>query len=168
MKLILVRHAIAEDQEEFARTEQPDDLRPLTDAGRSRMKRAARGLQAVVDQLDLIATSPLTRAVQTAEILGKEYGKVAVVVAESLAPHRQFDEFLTWLGQLDDVDTVAAVGHEPHMSSLASWLLTGSGTSFFEMKKGSAMLLDFDQELRAGGAKLRWFLTPSQLRSLSD
>jgi hypothetical protein len=46
--------------------------------------------------------------------------------------------------------------------------LTGSGTSFFEMKKGSAMLLDFDQELRAGGAKLRWFLTPSQLRSLSD
>ena len=168
MKLILVRHAIAEEQDEFARTEQPDDLRPLTDAGRSRMKRAARGLQQVADQLDLIATSPLTRAVQTAEILGKAYAKVPVVVAESLAPHRHFDEFLTWLGQLDDVGTIAAIGHEPHMSSLAAWLLTGNGVSFFEMKKGSAMLLDFDADLRPGGAKLRWFLTPAQLRALGD
>lgn len=168
MKVVLVRHGIAEERDDFASSGQPDELRPLTDNGASRMKRAARGIRELMDSLDLIATSPLTRANQTAQILGKQYKDVPIVVVPALSPEHDFDGFLDWLRKLEDAGAVAAVGHEPHLSSLVSWLLTGNGASFFEMKKGSAVLIEFEGEVRAGGAQLRWFLTPSQLRLIGD
>ncbi len=69
MKLLVMRHAIAMDREEFARSGNPDDLRPLTARGARRMKRVAKGLRAQIESLDHLATSPLTRAVETAEIV---------------------------------------------------------------------------------------------------
>ena len=66
MKLLLVRHAIAEEREEFERTGEPDDQRPLTSEGRKKMKRAAAGLGELVNKVDILATSPLARAQQTA------------------------------------------------------------------------------------------------------
>jgi phosphohistidine phosphatase len=168
LKLILIRHGIAEDREEFAQTAQPDQERPLTDDGRKRMKRAARGFRELVEQLDLLATSPLKRAVQTAEIIRKQYDDVAVVVTDSLRPDRPFEEFLAWLLHLEDAQLVAAVGHDPQLSSLASWLLTGNEDARIEMKKGSALLLEFKGEVKAGGAQLLWLLTPAQLRLIGD
>jgi len=67
MQLLLIRHAIAEDRFEFARTGQSDYYRPLTERGRARMARGATGLRTLVPDIDVLATSPLTRAVQTAE-----------------------------------------------------------------------------------------------------
>ena len=69
MKLLLIRHAIAEEREDFEKTGKDDRLRPLTDEGRKKMKQAARGLKEVVPHVDLLATSPLTRAAQTGAIL---------------------------------------------------------------------------------------------------
>src|SRR5262245_49797749 len=59
MHLLVVRHAIAEDKDVFARTGRSDDLRPLTDDGRAKMRRAADGLRSVAPEVDLVATSPL-------------------------------------------------------------------------------------------------------------
>ena len=69
MRLLLIRHAIAEEREDFARTGKDDGLRPLTDDGRKKMKQAARGLRGLVPDIDLLATSPLTRVVAFAERL---------------------------------------------------------------------------------------------------
>src|SRR5262249_31041428 len=74
MKLLLIRHAIAEEREDFARTGKDDRLRPLTDEGRKRMKQAARGLLETLPEIDLLATSPLTRAAQTGAIVDSVYG----------------------------------------------------------------------------------------------
>ena len=63
MDLLVIRHAIAEDREVFAGTGKDDSLRPLTDRGRERMQEGARGLVRLVDRLDVLATSPLTRAI---------------------------------------------------------------------------------------------------------
>jgi phosphohistidine phosphatase len=167
MKLVIIRHGIAEDREEFAQTGEPDDARPLTDAGRKKMKRAARGLRDVIG-LDVLATSPLTRALQTAQVISAEYDDLPPHVVDALAPDARFESILEWLGRLDDADTVGVVGHEPHLSSLASWLLTGDGRSIMELKKGAAVLLEFGGELGAGKAQLRWALTPSQLRMIGD
>lgn len=167
MKLVLIRHAIAEDREDFAQTGESDDARPLTDSGRKKMKRTVRGLRELVN-LDVLATSPLVRAMQTAQIVSGGYDNMPPVVTDVLSPGAEFDDFLDWLRRLDDAETVAAVGHEPHLSSLASWLLTGDGRAILSMKKGSALLLEFDGELRAGGARARWFLTPAQLRQIGD
>ena len=56
MKLLVVRHGAAMDQEEFARTGESDDLRPLTAEGMAEMKAVAIGLRAEVETLDVLAT----------------------------------------------------------------------------------------------------------------
>ncbi|HXO29620.1 MAG TPA: histidine phosphatase family protein, partial [Thermoanaerobaculia bacterium] len=97
MKLLIVRHAIAEDSEEFARTGKDDRLRPLTDEGRKRMKQAARGLKTQVPEIDLLATSPLTRAAQTGAVIDTVYGGLREVEIAELAPEASPVEFLSWL-----------------------------------------------------------------------
>lgn len=168
MKLLLVRHAAAEDKEAFEQTGEPDDKRPLTSDGRKKMKRAGAGIAELVPQLELIATSPLTRAVQTAEILARSYDGLAVTVVDALDPLQPYEAFLGWLKRLDDVDAVAVVGHEPHLSGLTSWLLTGQDRPFLEFRKGGACLLEFDSVIESAAARMRWLLTPSQLRSIED
>ena len=86
MQVLVVRHAIAEQREEFAPTGKDDSQRPLTHDGRRKMRRGAVGLRAVVPAIDVLATSPLLRAVQTAEILAAVYnGRNMVTVKGALS-----------------------------------------------------------------------------------
>lgn len=168
MKLLLIRHAIAEERDHFARTGKDDRLRPLSDEGRKKMKQAARGLRSLVPDIDLLATSPLTRASQTASILDSVYGGLEEVEIEQLSPETTPEEFVRWLRR-QRADLVAAVGHEPSLSEILSWLLTGSDRRLFAFRKGGACLLEFQNgEPTAGNATLLWALTPGQLRTLSD
>lgn len=166
MRLLAVRHAIAEEPEEFARTGRDDRLRPLTDEGRKRMRRGARGLRALVPEVDLLATSPLTRAAQTGAILDAVYGDLPTVEIEELAPEGTPQDFLLWLRQRGE-KTVAVVGHEPSLSLIVSWLLTGGERRILALRKGGACLLQLDGEPAAGAATLVWALTPAQLRALA-
>jgi phosphohistidine phosphatase len=170
MNLLVIRHAIAEDKEAFAKTGRNDDLRPLTDAGRSKMRRGAQGLRAVVGRAALLASSPLVRARETAEIVAPTLGIARVEIVEALRPDRSYDEMVKWLRTRDvpndDDRIVAVVGHEPHLSGLVTWLMTGSDESRLELKKGGACLLRFDGEPSKGGGTMRWLLTPAQLRDL--
>ncbi|HEY9420765.1 MAG TPA: histidine phosphatase family protein [Thermoanaerobaculia bacterium] len=167
MKLLLVRHAIAEESEDFAKTGKEDRLRPLTDEGRKKMKQAARGLREIVPQIDLLATSPLTRAAQTGAIIDSVYGGLKEVEIEELAPEATPEEFLRWLRK-QKAETIAAVGHEPSISLILAWFLTGTERRLHSFRKGGACLLEFSGEAGAGSATLLWALTPAQLRDLSD
>jgi phosphohistidine phosphatase len=167
MRLLLIRHAIAVEREDFERTGKDDNLRPLTDEGRKKMKQAARGLRALVPAIDLLATSPLTRAAQTAAIVDSVYSGLDEVEIEELSPETTPEDFLRWLRK-QKVDTVAAVGHEPSLSQILGWLLTGADRRLFAFRKGGACLLEFADEPAAGTATLSWALTPAQLRRLAD
>jgi phosphohistidine phosphatase len=167
MKLLLIRHAIAEEREDFARTGKDDRLRPLTEEGRKRMKQGARALQEMVPEIDLLATSPLTRAAQTAAILDSVYGDLKEVEIKELSPEATPESFLRWLRK-QKAATLAAVGHEPSLSLIVSWLLTGNERRIIAMRKGGACLLDFPGEIGAGRATLLWALTPGLLRALAD
>lgn len=167
MHLLVIRHAIAVEREDFARTGKDDRLRPLTDEGRKRMKLAARGLRRLVPQIDLLATSPLSRAAQTGAILDSVYGGLHEVEIDELTPDTAPMDFLRWLRQ-QKADCVAVVGHEPGLSLILSWLLTGSERRIFSFRKGGACLLEFPGDLGAGTATLLWALTPAQLRDLAD
>src|SRR5690348_13977000 len=112
MKLLLIRHAIAEEREDFAKTGKDDRLRPLTDEGRKKMKQVARGLQEIAPEIDLLATSPLTRAAQTGAIVDTVYGGLKEVEIEELSPDSTPADFLLWLRKRKE-DCIAAVGHEP-------------------------------------------------------
>lgn len=168
MKLLLVRHGVAADRDEFAQSGEPDEKRPLTDDGRKKMKRAARGVSQIIKQIDVIATSPLTRALETADVLAKQYHSAMRITLDALVPEQSFDSFLEWLQRLDDVGVVAAVGHEPHLSGLASWLVTAEVKPLFEFKKGGMCLLEYDGPVERGAARIQWLLTPRQLRALKD
>lgn len=166
MQLLVIRHAIAMDREEFAESGESDDLRPLTKAGEKRMRKGASGLRDVVDKIDVLATSPYTRAVETAAIVSDVFGIGPAEVSASLVPDVYFDEFENWAQPHANKDVVAIVGHEPHLSGLVTWLLTGSGEARIELKKGGACLLDFGANIRRGSGTLLWLMTPRQLRRL--
>ena len=165
MKVLLIRHGAAEDQAVFARTGQPDEKRPLTAEGVAEMRDIAAGLREVVKEISVIATSPLVRAEQTAALVGEVFPNAMCETIASMVPGQPYAAFLSWLKSKQQKKCVAAVGHEPHISGLASWLL-GNDRPILEMKKGSALLIEFDDELRAGAGQLRWFMPPKQIIAL--
>ena len=174
MNLLVIRHAIAEDKEAFAASGRSDDQRPLTESGRSKMRRAAEGLRLTCPRVAVLASSPLLRARETADIVAPAFRIARVELVEALRPDRPFEELTAWLRRRiapnhgGEDGTVAIVGHEPHLSGLITWLMTSGTDSRIELKKGGACLLRFDRAPAAGEATLRWALTPSQLRGLAD
>jgi len=169
VELLVIRHGVAEEREDFAATGKDDSLRPLTKAGRRKMERNARALRHALPSLNVIATSPYTRAAQTAKIVAAAYDDVGVERLDALTPEGRPQAFLAWLRGRESDDRVAAVGHEPHLGSLVYWLLTGEVVEGrIAMKKGGACLLELDPKSRAGKATLIWSLTPSILRRLDD
>ncbi|MFZ5623837.1 MAG: SixA phosphatase family protein [Gemmatimonadota bacterium] len=167
MRLLLIRHAIAVEREEFASTGEDDSLRPLTREGRFKMRRAAAGLKRTVSRLDLLATSPWVRAVQTAEIIAKAYRGLAFEETDVLLPAASNAAFLEWLAPRTDHEYVAAVGHEPHLGRLASWLLAGTDTSFIQLRKGGAICIEFGDEVGRAKGLLAWSLPPAELRKMA-
>ena len=166
MNLLIVRHAIAMDRDDFAATGQSDDLRPLIPAGRRRMRGVAKGIASIVVP-DLIATSPLKRAMQTAQILSRAYDIEIGAIVDALRPDRSPDEFVAWAQTQPADGTVAIVGHEPHLSQLIAWLTMGRSSAFVELKKGGACLLDFEGAPAKSGATILWLMRPSQLAALA-
>jgi phosphohistidine phosphatase len=166
MELLVIRHAISEDRETFAATGKDDALRPLTSEGRRKMRLAVRGLLTRVPALDLLASSPLTRARQTADIVAKAYGGLDITEIAQLKPDQSPEKFAAWLRGQESRGVVAAVGHEPLLGRIVSHLVVGHADSIIELKKGGACLVAFSEKVEPGAGLLRWALTPSQLRDL--
>jgi phosphohistidine phosphatase len=169
VQVLIVRHAIAEDRVTFAATGEPDGRRPLTDGGRRRMATGARGLRRLVPRLTRIATSPLVRAAETAEILAAAYDDdVPVEELAALAPGGEPDGVVSWLHPRAADACIALVGHEPDLGELTAYLLLEDAATFFSFKKGGAALLEFDGPVGAGQGSLRWLMQPKHLRALGS
>lgn len=163
MKLLVIRHGAAMDQEEFAQTGESDELRPLTRDGKREMKKIAKGIAKNVKQIDLLATSPLVRGRQTGDIVADEVGVEQQEVTDVLKPEAALEEFVNWCEPHAEKKLVAIVGHEPHLSSLVTWLISGNRESRIELKKGGACLIEFDGGAKHDSGTLAWLLTPRQL-----
>ncbi len=166
MNLLLVRHAIAEEREEFAAHCDDDRRRPLSDKGRRRMEQGVAGLQRLLPELDYLISSPLVRARQTAEILAGRYPEARILEWPELAPGGGAPQVAARLAELPADAAVALVGHEPDLSQLIAWLTAGVAFGFLRFKKGGACLLQSPKQFTAGSAELLWALDPKQLRQL--
>jgi phosphohistidine phosphatase len=167
MKLLIVRHADAGDHVEFAKTGKPDDQRPLSKKGVDQMKSAVDGLKKLVPTADLVVTSPYVRAEQTAEIVRQAYGDdVPLEITDTLEPGRPPVAFETWLRDRGTQEVVVAVGHEPHLGMLATWLTAGTDDSAVDFKKGGACLIVFEKRLKRGSGVLRWLMGPAELKAI--
>ncbi len=168
MQLLIIRHGIAEDKADFAKTGKSDDLRPLTAEGRAAMAQVAKGLRESVPEISELATSPLVRARETAEIVARAYAMQIGATTEVLVPDARVEQFVEWIADRAKRDIVAIVGHEPHLSGLATWLMCGAKESHIELKKGGACLLSFRGTPRAASGTLEWSMYPRQLRALGE
>jgi phosphohistidine phosphatase len=160
--LYLIRHGLAEERGEAW----PDDSRrPLSEEGMSRLRKEARGLVRIGVTFDVVLTSPLVRARQTADIVAGVFStRPAIVVIESLAPDGSAQAVLSDLEKQARRTRIALVGHEPGIGELAARLAGSRRALVF--KKGSICRIDVKSLPPAGPGTIRWFITPKILREL--
>jgi len=154
MQLYLVRHGIAVDGGEAI----PDGSRGLTDKGRRRFHKTARAFGKLGHRLDLILTSPLVRAVQTAEILAgaTKHGEVAVL--EELDPKFDVASLRAAVAKrAGKSGAIALVGHEPQLS-LALAALSGASPADIVLKKGAIVRVDASKLSDTKPVDVRWWL----------
>jgi phosphohistidine phosphatase len=165
VKLLVIRHGPAEDPESWEAEGRDDRLRPLTPEGKKEVRRAVQGLATLVRTIDVLASSPLVRAVQTADVIAAEYG-TKITTVDVLTPESDPDKAVQWLKQQPVDATIAMVGHEPHQSMFVGYLLTGTPASVIELKKAGACLLELENPIKPGRGALQWLLAPKMLRKL--
>ncbi|PSB12355.1 phosphohistidine phosphatase SixA [filamentous cyanobacterium CCP1] len=162
MELYLIRHGLAAERGTYAH----DDERPLTDAGLRKTKRVAKRLHELNLQFDLILTSPLVRARQTAEIL-QTVGLVKQVEESAyLAPGGAFEAWLNWLEQWRSGggNSLAIVGHEPDLGEWAERLIWGEPRHNLVVKKAGIIGIYLPaQGTPVGRSELFWFTPPRLL-----
>jgi phosphohistidine phosphatase len=163
-RLYLVRHAVAEARGDAW----PDDAaRPVTADGARRFARAVEGFEALGESIDLILTSPLLRARQTAALLAEGVSSSPHVrVLEELAPGGSAARTVRALAQVRDrVNGIALVGHQPDLGELAAWSL---GLRWpLALKKGGICRLDVGAWPPDRDAQFAWLATPKMLRRMT-
>jgi len=151
--LYIVRHAWAEEQGPGI----DDHARPLTKKGRKRFAAMMKRLRKAGMQVDVIATSPLTRALETAELLAAAFDDVpAVEVVDALAPASNWPALVEWTTQ-QDAARVAWVGHMPCVGRLVG-LTIGDGSASIRMQKGAVASIRLDDGPGHPG-ELEWLAT---------
>ena len=130
------------------------------------MEEAAAGLKRLFTP-QVVLTSPIVRAAETAEILRRAYGLGKPRECEALATG-DHDGVLAALAETD-AGAVALVGHEPWMSELLSYLVTGERAGMPAVfKKGAAALVRCAADPAPGNCWLEWLIQPGVLRKLGQ
>lgn len=155
LKLYFVRHATASSKTTWSGD---DGLRPLTATGRSKFRTAARALvEAGAISPELVVTSPLVRARQTAEILCKVLpADVALVDDDRLGGDFEMSDLRDILAEHGDVGSLAIVGHNPSFTDVLSAVTGGTSVN---VRKGAIALVDLD-DLDAPSGRLLWLAPP--------
>jgi phosphohistidine phosphatase len=162
-ELYLVRHGLAAERGD----NYPDDTkRPLTSKGIERLRQEAKALATLDVTFDVILTSPLVRARQTADVLAAGFRQPpAIVPTQVLAPGATHNAIVDELAkQSHRRKRIAMVGHEPGIGELAARLL--GLRKPLEFKKGAIARIDVTALPPTGPGQLRWFLTPRILRKI--
>jgi phosphohistidine phosphatase len=158
MELYVIRHADAKPLDD---TITDDADRPLTETGIAQSKALAQCLQKLGVKLDVVLTSPLLRAKQTAEEMLRNWSgtKPPVEVVQELADaskRKRLGKLLQEVGK----ESVAIIGHQPDLSTFTAWL-TGSRKAQIDFAKAGAALVHCTEAPDRGAGTLEWLVTPS-------
>ena len=167
MYLYLIRHGIAEDPDPLVPNSiSSDEIRPLTKIGRKKITQVAAKLQKLELTFDLIITSPLVRAHQTAEILINQQLSPNLEVSQDLKPSGNLPAWLTsWNARaMDRATRLVLVGHEPNLSEWAELFVFGKICHKLILKKGGMIGLKFpDHQVGIEMAQLHCVIPPKYL-----
>jgi phosphohistidine phosphatase len=156
MELYLFRHGIAED----AGPGLPDPKRALTDEGKRKVAEVVKAARRAGVEPSLVVSSPYVRAVETAQIAIEGFGyRGDLVRTETLVPFGSAENVWAELRDYREERAILLAGHEPLLSSLASYLLASPALQI-EMKKAAMARIDVDSLRAAPHGILRWMITP--------
>lgn len=160
MQLAIVRHGLAGQHGDLR---YPDDgLRPLTEKGVRQFRKVAKKLMRRGFAPHVVATSPLVRCRQTAELLCQRVvPPPELVELTALEPGSDLATLVEWSNQ-QGCEVLAWVGHAPDVEHLTA-VLIGAQPDSLLFAKGAVALIEFDDAIVAGQGQLRWMLTPAML-----
>ena len=160
MILYLMRHASAGM---FRENPALDAKRGLVKEGKEQCMLMARVLSALKVQVDVIVSSPLKRAMQTAQFVGTELGYDGKVeTANALLPSADFAAFQDMLAKYAKHEGLLAVGHNPILYQFLGRLITGNGGAAIRMRKASIARVDLDHH----PPRLQWLIDPRSARAI--
>jgi phosphohistidine phosphatase len=165
MQVILIRHATAESA-----GPEGDEARKLTEAGRAEAAATAEALRAMGLKLDLVLTSPLARARETAEIVAQAHGGALVETEAFLgsADKARAGKLRKRLARLatEQVETVGLVGHAPAIDEYVAKLVAGKKRIGTSLSKAGAACIRMGCGQDGPAAELVWLLRREQLALL--
>jgi phosphohistidine phosphatase len=162
MDLYLLRHGIAEEGQAGAN----DANRALTAEGRRKLRQVLTAACDAKVSLDLILSSPLKRALQTAEVARKTLKyKGDIVKTRSLEPGASVQQVWDEIRDHRDKSFLMMVGHNPLFSQLAAYLL-GSPDIQVDFKKGGLMKISFEHFPPVPRGVLCWYITAKAVSKL--
>jgi phosphohistidine phosphatase len=146
-----------------------DSERPLTVAGKEEVGQVAEALDRLGVKLDFIATSPLNRAHETADIVAKmlKVKKGSIEEWSELRPEGRRPELYRRLSQFKPESSVLVVGHEPYLTTVVSEVAFGSGVGGIVLKKAGLAKLAVTAFQPKIKGELRWLLTPKHLNKIA-
>ena len=167
MDLYVIRHATA--QQLGKKNSFTDRKRALTADGRNKVREAAKGLRKLGVEVDLILTSPLVRAVETAEIFAAalKLEKKNISQTDNLEPGASASKLFAEIKKSAGVESIAIIGHQPDMSELIVKIVQGKSKMSLPLKKGGVCYIRVTETVPALKGSLEWLLTPKQLRLLA-
>lgn len=164
MRLYMVRHGIAVDGLRGGITR--DAERPLTEEGHDEMKSVARALHKLNVKPDLILSSPLIRAKQTAQHIADAF-KLEVAITDSLAPAVNPSHLFKSIGRHPHAREIFLVGHEPDMGMLVGTLLFAGPEWQMPFKKAGICRVDITSLPPDNPGVLKWYITPKIITTLT-
>lgn len=163
MILYVLRHAEAVEGNDLLQ----DEWRYLTEKGRINAEKIAAQVNKYGPKPRLTVTSPLTRAVQTAEIVAEKACRKNVIISSPLLmPGGDLVELTEFLKKCRDAGRVLLVGHEPLLGSLVAKLLHKEN-KFFDLKKSSCVALEYDPDKEGRAADFLWYSVAGKKRICS-
>jgi phosphohistidine phosphatase len=162
MELFILRHG-----EAGQRTS--DRIRPLTSAGKSELFEIAKALKTIGLKFDLVVTSPLKRAYDTAMIVSDVFNIDSKVhVWNELAPEGKRTDLYHKISQLREEYSVLIVGHQPLLGEMVNDIIHKSKSSpcNFVLKKGGIVRIRLLRKSNIPKGELRWLLTPRILKNI--
>ena len=162
MFVYFVRHASAgEHKSDPAK----DEKRPLDSDGIEQCTTMGRALSALDTHIDLVLSSPLKRAAQTASLIANELAyEERIILTPSLRPDATYAKFTTLLDEHARHEAIMVVGHNPNLSEFLGRLIGGGGRAGIDLKKGAVARIEVDR--RRG--ILHWMLTPKTVRTIHE
>lgn len=155
MKILIVRHAIAEDISPTGR----DEDRPLSPEGSEKFNQVCKKLSSLNWKFDLLLDSPLIRSQQTADIFCNYFSVTKRKISHQLEPLADVSYLFQELKNYNK-DFIVIVGHQPNLGRFINFCLTTDKSIAVSLKRGGMVLLDFPPDIQPGTAIMKALLAP--------